>query len=231
MHEIYPNSPLIEVVFEIRFNPNFRIKTQLDQFYEQISAEYNSILFPNMEVGQIIGNERYRFEKKDHSAGILIALDRIAYYCRDYQGHKVFISEALKILDLFHSTFRIAKLTRLGWRYINLIPFIREDGSIPLERFFTLKLTLPSEIDGKLNNLNTIFILDIKGGQITTKIEPIMNEDSKEAIVLDFDYSKIDGLDFSNISGEISNAHKQTRQLFELLITPEYRSYLRGEGV
>ncbi len=46
--EIYKNAPLVETVFEIRFNINLAIGCQIDKFYEKIKKVYSEILIPKL---------------------------------------------------------------------------------------------------------------------------------------------------------------------------------------
>ncbi len=50
----------------------------------------------------------------------------------------------MRLAYLFGETYSISKIDRLGWRYINLIPFTREDGLVPLQRFLTVSLNAPN---------------------------------------------------------------------------------------
>ncbi|MCK5244887.1 MAG: TIGR04255 family protein, partial [Desulfobacterales bacterium] len=44
--EVYPNSPLVEVVCEVRFPGELAIECRRDEFYEKIRDRYPTILFP-----------------------------------------------------------------------------------------------------------------------------------------------------------------------------------------
>ena len=41
-------------------------------------------------------------------------------------------------------TYEIEEPKRLGWRYINVIPFPREGGLVPLADFFNFQLNFPN---------------------------------------------------------------------------------------
>jgi uncharacterized protein (TIGR04255 family) len=59
----------------------------------------------------------------------------------------------------------------------------------------------------------------------------IRSDDQQEALLLDFDFALTEEPAFSKINSCVSKAHKQTRALFENLITDDYRQYLRGESI
>jgi uncharacterized protein (TIGR04255 family) len=230
--EIYPNSPLVEVVFEIRFPGEPAVECRRDEFYAVVREEYPEVFVPEIQVRGAPALQPYRFGKLDRSAGIMLAIDRFAYYARKYPGYKEFKREFLSVLSKFHELFRLEKLKRTGWRYINIIPFTREGGNIPLKRFLNFALRLSEAIPDQHENLNITSISKIDDCSITTKLESIISPDgSREALLLDFDCAKSKDLMFSKTETYIEESHKIARNLFESLITDSYRKYLRGEEI
>jgi len=227
--EVYPNQPLIEVVCEARFPADMAIECRKDLFYAKIKNKYSEILVPQVQMGKAMPLEAYRFEKKDRSAGVMLAINKLSFYEKKYEGHKKFIREFMRLASLLGETYSISKIDRLGWRYINLIPFTREDGIVPLKRFLTVSLNVPNGMSEKFENLSMVFISKVAGGSITTKIESAMRGDKQqEALVLDFDFAMTANLNFSKLGDSVKTAHEHTRTLFESLITDQYRQYLRG---
>jgi uncharacterized protein (TIGR04255 family) len=230
--EIYPNSPLVEVVFEIRFPGEPAVECRRDEFYAAVREEYPEVFVPEIQVAGAPALQPYRFGKLDRSAGIMLAIDKFAYYTRKYPGYKEFEREFLTVLSKFHELFRLEKLKRTGWRYINIIPFTREGGNIPLKRFLNFGLHLPQGISEQYENLSITSISKIDNCSVTTKLESIISSDrSREALLLDFDCAKSKGLLFSKTETYIEESHKVARKLFESLITDSYREYLRGEEI
>jgi len=228
--EVYPNSPLIEVVFEIRFPPELAVEGRRHEFWEKVRDVYPSLLVPTGSPGQLLSLIPYRFEQEDNQAGIMMAINRFSLYVRKYEGFRKFKEEFLRMHRLFGETFSLDRVTRIGLRYINLIPFGREDGLIPLNRFLTLGFQWPPVIPERFKNLSLTFISRIDGGTITTKLEPVVRDDGREALLLDFDYSKErEGLVFTQVDTYMDEARAFIRQLFEALITDEYRQYLKGD--
>lgn len=230
--EIYPNSPLIEVVCELRFPTELSIDCRKDTFYDKIRKAYPVILIPEKNRGLSASIPPYRFENKARTSGIIIGIDRFSYYEKEYTGHKRFINEFLRIFDLLNDLFHIQKLTRLGWRYINIIPFSRENGMIPVKQFLNLIVQPPNGYSEQFENLSVMFMSKVRDGSVTTRVEAIIKEaDQQEALLLDFDFAMTEKLFPSKLNRRVNNAHRQTRHLFELLITEQYRQYLRGEEI
>ncbi|PXF56402.1 MAG: hypothetical protein C4B58_13530 [Deltaproteobacteria bacterium] len=230
--EVYPNSPLVEVVCEIRFPGEMAIECKRDEFYEKIRDKFHMILIPHIKSGAINSLKPYRFENSSRNAGIMLGIDRFSFYEKDYSGHKLFIKEFVRLVKMLGETYSLKKLKRLGWRYINVIPFSREDGIVPLKRFTSAGISLPSGVSDQFENLSIVFISKVPEGSITTRIESmIRTDDQQEALLMDFDFAMTEKLSLSKIGSCVSKAHKQTRELFENLITDDYREYLRGEMI
>lgn len=232
-YEIYPNSPLIEVIFEIRFPGEPIVECRRDIFYDLVRADYSTLLVPQTKEGSFVALEPYRFEKNDGSCGIMLALNKFSFYCRKYPGFVLFKKEIIQLLLKFRKAYpQVDKLNRTGFRYINIIPFTREEGVVPLDSFLKLKLQMPKAIPERYNNISVGLVAKTKRGSITTRIETLAAADkSGEAILLDFDYAKEEGLSIKNIKQYLDESHNYSRQLFEDLITDNYRMFLKGETI
>ena len=230
--EVYPNSPLIEVVCEIRFPGNMAIDCRRDEFHAKIKDRYPVILVPQVNAGVAMPLTPYRFERADKSAGVMLAMNKFSYYEKKYSGHMEFGKEFRMLAKILGDTYAISKLDRVGWRYVNLIPYCRETGVVPLKRFLTVSISIPNRASDQFENVSIVLISKATDGSITTKIESVKRADQEqEALVLDFDFAMTEGLSFSKLTEYVTIAHKQTRALFESLITDEYRQYLRGEEI
>lgn len=230
--EVYPNSPLIEVVCEIRFPAELAIECRKDEFYNRIKDKYPIIRLPQNEKSATRALAPFRFYNTTQTAGILMGIDRFAFFEKQYNGHKAFIKEFVRLSKSLKEIYSLKNILRLGWRYINVIPFNREDGIIPLQRFTNFDIKLPDCIPDKFENLNFVFMSKVSGGTITTRLESIIRpDDQQEALLMDFDFAMNEKIVFSKLNTCVNKAHKQTRIIFENLITDEYRQYLRGETI
>jgi len=226
----YPNSPLVEVVFEIRFPDEPSVDCKRDVFYETIRGSFPRVLVPTTKEGGLAALEPYRFESEDKKRVLMIAMNRFAYSARQYARYEQFAAEALKWVILFSETYELPRLNRTGLRYINIIRFSREGGLIPLHRFLKVKIDLPESFPDDFENLSLAFHSRTDGGSITTKIEKVIAADSShEAILLDFDYAKDKDLRMDHIEEYLEESHANTKSFFEGLITEQYRQYLKGE--
>jgi len=231
-NEIYKNAPLVETVFEITFPGEPAIECNRDKLYAKIRNLYSKVLVPQAQQGVSIALSPYRFEREDGMAGVMLSINKIAFYCKKYEGFNLFFKETMRLFSIFGDLFKIKKIKRTGLRYINILPFVKENGAIPFKNYFNIDLKLPKSIPPKFENLSIIFVSKIEGGNITTRIEPAISPDrTKEVIILDFDYAKAGNLNFQGLQEYLNESHKHTKYLFEELITEDYKKVMRGEVI
>lgn len=225
-NEIYKNAPLIEAVFEVRFNPILAIESQRDKFHEKIKDSFPIVSIPKSN------HDPYIFDKQDRSWSILLSPILIAVSCKKYGGFQLYKKECLRLLAIFGDLFKVEKITRSGLRYVNIIPFTRESGIIPLKTFLNIEVNLPKAVPSTFKAASLIFTSQLEKGSITTRVEPVISPDqSQEALILDFDYAKDTDLNYKNLDSYLEESHTHTKALFEGLITDSYRKIMRGEVV
>ena len=154
--EVYKNTPLEETVFEMQFPGNPSVECKRDKFYEKIKNLYPNILVPRVDGKKALALEPYRFQHINGLSGIMVAINKIAFYCKDYKSFKIFKKEVLRIFNIFNQLFKITNINRIGLRYVNIIPFTREDNSIPLNNFLNIKISLNNFINDELNQLSLL---------------------------------------------------------------------------
>jgi len=178
--------------------------------------------------------EFYKFENTSKDARVLLSINRLAISSSKYIGFADFRMNIIEVMKCFRKAYKVIdKLTRVGLRYQNIIKFVREEGTVPIERYLNLNLKLPDAIPGKYMFFETAFVSKTEGGTITTKLQPMMAKDgSHEALLLDFDHAMEGGeLRIGNYDLYLKESHEYTKKMFEQLITEEYKRYLRGEVV
>jgi uncharacterized protein (TIGR04255 family) len=126
----------------------------------------------------------------------------------------------------------VDKLNRLGWRYVNVIPFQRERGVIPLRQFLAVELSFPEPLSDKLRTIDAKLQIETPSGLARIHLASIDHKERPgvEALLLDLDTStERPDLRIANCINEIEVLRKEGRRLFEDMITDDYRTYLRGE--
>ena len=233
--EIYPNQPLSDVASEIRFKGEMRVECERHLFWEEIRKEYPDILVPYFEQGQPAALQHYKFRNPDSGRTVAVALNSLVFSEANYSGHKSFIGEFGRLIALFRSVYpELGLISRVGWRYINVIPFSREDGLIPVNRFLRLDVSLPSMLFQRTAALDLHWSGRHFDGEVTIRLAAVVQKDVKqqEAMLLDIDFGKTGPkIEWADVQEVIEDARSKCRAIFENLITDKYRHYLRGETV
>jgi len=97
--EVYPNSPLSDVACEARFPGEMRVECERYRFWDEIREQYPHIMVPHALEGQAPALQHYRF-KSDDARCVSVALNSLAYSEAKYRGHKLFIAEFLRLVDI-----------------------------------------------------------------------------------------------------------------------------------
>jgi uncharacterized protein (TIGR04255 family) len=229
---IYVNSPLVETVFEIRFPGEPTVECHRDRFFDEVRKDLPNVLVPNAQPGQPVALQPYHFRSNDGQESVLVALNRFAYTTRKYESFTRFAPRALALATRFCELYGIKRLNRTGLRYVNVIPFLREDGVIPWKRFFTVNLTLPATSADNFVNASLAFESRCDAGVITTRIGCAKAEEgNQEVFVLDFDFAKTEALVPAKIKTYLAESHEHTKRIFEGIVTDSYKSVMRGEVI
>jgi uncharacterized protein (TIGR04255 family) len=226
--ELYVNSPLRSVVFEIRFPGEPAVECHRDRFFERVRSEFPQVFVPNVTEGTAVALSPYHFTSADNSRSLLTALNLFAFRTEAYPGYTSFREEVLRWIGEFTATFPLSHLTRTGLRYTNVIPFAPGSG-FPLARFLQIAVALA---DKPVNDFSKFFMaaeIPTASGSLTLRVGIAPGEHGSEGILLDFDFARTNNLTIADIDGILDESHAATKQLFESLLSGEYRGYLRGE--
>lgn len=231
--EVYPNAPLVEVVCEIQFNGELEIEARRHEFWDKLRDDYPKWLVPRSGTDdRPLALQHYRFRTEDGIRTILIAPNSFGFSVTEYGGHQAFFKEFARLYKVFAETFpKIDKLNRIGWRYVNIIPFVREKGLIPIENFLKLELGLPEQVPSRYEkiDLNLTATRD-NNDSVIVKLANVQKNTGEEGLLLDIDYGKKgDSLRFKELKKHLKDGHDHSRNLFENFITDAYRQYLRGK--
>lgn len=231
--EVYPNAPLVEVVCEIRFKGELVIEARRHEFWEKIRREYPQLLVPKAGTDdRPLLLQHYRFRSEDEAKTVLLAPNSFGFSVTHYEGHEAFFREYVKLHKIFGEVFpTIDKLNRVGWRYVNIVPFARESGLIPLANFLSLDIPLPKQVPRRFEKLDLNFTaLRENDDSVVVRLASAKKNTGEEGLLLDLDYGKKgESLRFRDVMKHLKDGHDHSRDLFENLITDAYRRYLRGE--
>ena len=227
--EIFPNAPLIESVFEVRFPGNPALECKRDALYAEFEERFPIVKVPHNESGMLPAMPLYHFASADGNKAILSSIRSVGFSTKSYGGFSNFKKESLEIIKFAIAKFKIKKLIRTGLRYTNVIPFSRENHSIPVARFLNMKVVLPEVAPQTFENVALLMTSKVSDeGKLTTRIESGV-VGAAESLVVDFDFFKEGDLNPSELDDYIENSHKHTKQFFTALVSDGYRKVMRGE--
>lgn len=229
--DVYPNSPLAEVVFELRFAGEPAIECRRDEYYRAIRHDFPKVWVPNAEIGKPLAFQPYQFQSEDDHETVMAAINRFAYSTKRYAGFAKFKLRAMRLAKDFCEQFGICKLNRMGLRYINIVPFVRDTGRIPWQQYFTVRMNLPSEAFDCLTNANFAYEAKCDAGTITTRIACVRSGKTDEAFLLDFDFAKTEGATAAVLPAAIQEAHDETKRVFQEIVSDQYKAVMRGEVI
>jgi len=234
LEEIYPNAPLTEVACEVRFPGNVAVECNRHLFWERICEEYPNVLVPHAKPDIAPAMQHYRFGNAEGTRSVAVAINSLAFSEQNYTTHKPFIVEFDRLHRLFGSSYpKLKQVTRVGWRYVNAIPFVRERGIAPISQFLKVNVQLASALPPAYRGLNATVEVATREGVAIVKIATARDhqDGTKEAILLDLDYAFEGTFPFKDVPKLLRKAHTLNRQVFEEMITDQYRAYLRGDSI
>ena len=139
--EKFPNPPVKEVAYEIRFPPDLRILAELYRYQQTIKDKLP-------KVGKVHGFEislpggipsylegPWLFEDSEDNLQAKITMNSFAVTSRKHKTFDRFYPQLKDLTERFIKTYSIPSITRVGLRYINDIT-LGSDSIGELSRFF-----------------------------------------------------------------------------------------------
>ncbi len=232
---LYPNQPLVEVAAEVRFEGELSVEQLRAKFQEKIRGKYPDLRVPNAKEGVSPTLQPYRFESKDGDSGVQVAINSISYFSKNYPGHVDFLNELGSLIEKFLGLVGDLRVTRIGWRYINAIPYAREKGFLPLRRYFR-----DSEYFGNMlgQDLSNVILRISKDGEsmghlIKLESGKISGRPGEEHLLLDIDAfetaASSEKVSAREILSKLSDVHDKAFSVFDSIISDNYRTFLKGD--
>lgn len=230
MAELFPNAPLRDATFEVRFLGELIIEARRHEFREKIRSKYPKLYVPNAQPGVSPPLQPYSFKDQEETTSLNLAINTFSMTTSRYLGFEAFKTEFLSSFDLFQEIFRIPKITRTGLRYVNHIPVLRESGVIPLKDYLNVGLRLPTSIPEAYEDFSLFFVTRVGEGKMRCIVQyQVEQPQGRGFLVLDFDYSIEGDLEPSRMSEFLEVSHRHTKEIFLSLLTDDYISVMRGE--
>ena len=230
MAAIYKNAPLQNASFEARFHGDLEIESRRYELQRRLKAEFPLLYVPNAALNKAPALQHYRFRKDDGSATVMVAVNSFVYTNSKYPGFEAFKGEVDRLWGQFNELFDIPVFTRLGLRYTNHLPLIRdENGAIPLSRYITVNMELIRSLPAEpIFEIGLSLVSEMRGGQMRFLVQSDPSTPGAEVLKLDLDFYKTGSIDKGERLTFIENAHKQIEDVFLDVISPDYKKIMEG---
>ncbi len=231
MGDLYKNPPLVEAVFEIRFPAELSIDAKKDEYYSKIRNEFPIISFQPPTISDPYQLRAILLKDSKHEKAIQFTMNRFSFHQYNYLGFNMFKKGVLKYIRMFIEHYNINLINRTGLRYVDHIPILKENGSIPLKRYLNFGYKTPISIPENYEDLLTMLLLNMNDGKLRLLIQylKIPKQIETELLILDFDYFYEGKFPITDIEAKLDESHKHTKQVFEDLITDEYKTIMNKE--
>lgn len=229
LDEVFPNNPIQEVAFEIRFPHNLRVNRDICELQESLAQDYTDLSFGE-ESSPTETVFTYHLISKRLGRTIKVSENRFAIILNKYTSFELFTQEVLKHTQQVCEIFRIKQITRAGLRYVNNIHIPNIGGSFPLEKFVKPYIDFERlssaqakqfAVEMLLNKEDCLFL--VRSAFLTQT--PIANAGF---YILDLDAFFEGKVEYSNLFQVLSNLHLQIQVEFLNHITEDYKQQMRG---
>lgn len=135
LNEVFPNNPIREVAFEIRFPMNLRIMRDVCDLQVELARRYPNLGVEEIESPTAPTKTGYVFTDPEGGRIIKVWNDRLSIIFTQYKKFEVFKKEIEERSYRFCEMFGIKNLVRIGLRYINNIIISSEDRDFSLLQY------------------------------------------------------------------------------------------------
>ncbi len=231
MKPLYKNAPLVNATFEARFHGDLAVESKRYQFQRSVKREFPKLFVPNAAPGKAPALQHCQFRKDDESAIISLAVNSFAFGTSKYQGFKSFKADLEKVWKSFSRLFGIPTFTRVGLRYINHLPIIRDErGLIPLSKYAKDRIKIIKNVPtDKIQNLVIDVSSEMAGGVMRFLLQNGTQIAGLEVLILDLDFYRIGPVHKEERVRFIETAHNQIEKVFFDFISEEQEEIIKGE--
>lgn len=237
LDEVFPNAPLVEVAFEVRFAPLLQAVKDISGFQALIRDDYPNIAegtrypfppTPSTEEGTV--DKLWEFTSSVEDRVIKVAINSFVLSWKDYTTFEDFSKEILQRTGDFCKVNSIDKFTRTGLRYINHIKFASDDAHDKLKRY----IVLPIDTYGR--DINQVFIhrnetrFRVENDLLTVRtafFERDEKSPTEATCILDFDCYRDKPIALSDLPQTLDKFHHHIQLQFLSQIREEYKNIMR----
>ncbi|MDM8568357.1 TIGR04255 family protein [Thiotrichales bacterium HSG1] len=225
--------PIIEAIFEIRFDSKLPEDAIFGIFYNKFQDKYQKVeQLPILQLPQVVRTQdmnliyapHYRLLNENMNIQIgpkIFSLANVG----EYIGWDNFLEQIQETYEKVEETGVLSNINRISLRYINFF----KNVNIIMDTSF--KASIGDEI---LNNEKINFIAEISSGKsiqnlkIINSAEVVLSEKKIKGSIIDID-TAVNLTDFENFLSAINYAHDKEKMLFYKVLGEQFINTLNPE--
>lgn len=235
----YPNPPISEVAWEIKYQPILNFEKNLDEFLSLMEGEYPIIKDMwlqgfNFSLGKETHagvDERKKYGKEllsdeERNQIVRVSNESLSIMTRSHNTHEVFIETVRLVIEKFNESFNTEDFSpiRLGLRYINVIDIPNNDTTRLLE-YVDVPFDFSKFPLSTLDGFNWVAVRSVKGYSLRTSIMTSVIKDEPK-LIIDWDCynegNKGIKILLEKIIDQTTSLHKIIKEEFENIITEKF---------
>ena len=231
--EVFPNAPLVEAVFEIKFNGALSVDCNKHKIQHHFRKRFPLLGVPSLpSAGPHPLAAPLRLSNTNDTELVQFSVTNFSYHLKKYTRFAEFKRKGIAACQSFMRLAELEAFERVGLRYVDRIPVLRQGGLIPLNRYLNFRFQLPEAIPEKLEQFSVRLITKLGPGELRTNLILQQSSDANknEWIVLDFDFITFGHMKLNDLGRCLDAAHKHTKSVFMSLISKEYLQVMRQQG-
>lgn len=224
LEKVFPNAPLKEVAYEIRFAPLLRVQRDLADFQGKIVSSYPTYTTESvmLDTDQVQG---WRFTSDDRGRTVRVTERSFGFITNRYVSFEKYVSELLRLQETFTGIFDIQAVKRVGLRYINNIAVELREGEASLLEYVNPVIDVARVTVGEITRFaceiqlkKKIGFLTIRTGLIGVPRGGSQKLQDQVIYILDLDFHS---------EGTLSLPTNELLQSFHEVIQAEFLAHLK----
>ena len=235
LSEKFPNPPLKEVAYEVRFPALLRIENEISQYQDRIREDFPEV---GKTIGGLIsptggiigpGEVSWQFRNDDIQLQLRVKNNSLALISTSYKSFDDFLPKIKECTESFLDTYQIPYVTRIGLRYIDDFCF-GDDAMEEFEKFFIPAFN--SEIINSKDTVDHRIEIRQRKGEHFLTLRTVMAKDGEGIThyIMDTDsYHDSDKVNKEDIIGVVNELHSNVLEEFHRFVTDDFVLHLRGD--
>jgi uncharacterized protein (TIGR04255 family) len=230
VEEVFPNSPLQEVIFEVKFPLNLRIMRDICEFQEKIQGEYVSFGIEEFVSPDKPTEIRYVFQNDTEEKTLVVERESFTFLINRYYSFESFSTELSGYLEIFFNLFKIEKVLNTRLNYVNNISIELDQKFVGTRKY--VKPYVDVNLLDKSNEIKRFATQVVKEREdllliVSSALIPNTANDDQGTYILDINAIYEQTILPSNLLDYLHRLHHYIQEEFLNSITEEYTQIMR----